>query len=110
MQKMEVEEYEAVEEADDILDVLHNIGEDGEDDNEHIDPTSHALSSSLNDTSDHYQESTEYSTPYDNYGLERSLAIYLREIGRQSLLTKADEVSLFSQIEKGQKNHSEGHF
>lgn len=103
MQKVEVEEYEAEEEVDDILDVLHNIGEDGEDDNEHIDPNAHTLSSSLDNASEHYQESTEYSTPYDNYGLERSLAIYLREIGRQSLLTKADEVSLFSQIEKGQK-------
>ncbi len=103
MQKVEVEEYEAEEEVDDILDVLHNIGEDGEDDNEHIDPNANFLSSSLDDASENYQESTEYSTPYDNYGLERSLAIYLREIGRQSLLTKADEVSLFSQIEKGQK-------
>jgi len=103
MQKTEVEEYEATEEVDDILDVLHNIGEDGGDDDENINPNSTALSSSLDNASDNYQEPTEYSTPYDNYGLERSLAIYLREIGRQSLLTKADEVSLFSQIEKGQK-------
>ena len=105
MPKVEVEECEAeeeTEEVEDILDVLQNLGEDEETEDESSNPRDYALLSNVDSASDQYQESTEYATPYDNYGLERSLAIYLREIGRQSLLTKDDEVSLFSQIEKGQ--------
>ncbi len=107
MQKVEVEEYETEEEeteteAEDTLDVLPNL-DDEESEDENREPRDYALLSSLQRVSDQYQESTEYTTPYDNYGLERSLAIYLREIGRQSLLTKDDEVFLFSQIEKGQQ-------
>jgi RNA polymerase sigma factor (sigma-70 family) len=111
MRKLDVEEYETedespVEEEDeDILDVLKNLGKDGksEDDSMSDDPNEYSLLSSLDHVSDQYQESAEYITSYDNYGLERSLAIYLREIGRQSLLTKSDEVLLFAQIEEGQK-------
>ena len=111
MQKLDLEEYEtedesSVEEAgEDILDVLKSLGKDdvSEDDGTSDNPNEYSLLSSLDRVSDQYQESTEYITPYDNYGLERSLAIYLREIGRQSLLTKEDEVFLFAQIEKGQK-------
>ena len=117
MQKLDVEEYETEEdessmieepleeEAGDILDVLQNLGEDEENEDDHTSDSlhKHPLLSSLDRVSGHYQESTEYVTPYDNYGLERSLAIYLREIGRQSLLTKEDEISLFTQIEQGQK-------
>ena len=118
MQKLDVEEYETedesfpieetsddnVEETDDMLDVLQNLGksEEIQDDNTSESPREYPILSSLDRVSGQYRESTEYITPYDNYGLERSLAIYLREIGRQSLLTKEDEVSLFSQIEKGQ--------
>ena len=105
MQKIDVEEYEAEEEeTDDILDVLKSLGEDEEMEDEGSDTSSeYSLLSNLDRVSDQYQESGEYVTPYDNYGLEKSLAIYLREIGRQSLLTKEDEVSLFTQIEEGQE-------
>lgn len=98
------EEEEEEEEAEDILDVLQNLGKDDEDDSTADDSHEYTLLSSLDRVSSQYQESTEYITPYDNYGLERSLAIYLREIGRQSLLTKEDEVFLFTQIEKGQES------
>jgi hypothetical protein len=106
MQKIDVEEYEAEEEeTDDILDVLKSLGEDEEMEDEGSDtPSEYSLLSNLDRVSDQYQESGEYVTPYDNYGLEKSLAIYLREIGRQSLLTKEDEVSLFTQIEEGQES------
>ena len=107
MQKIDVEEYEAEEEeTEDILDVLKGLEEDDEmeDDEETDTPNEYSLLSSLDRASDQYQESGEYVTPYDNYGLEKSLAIYLREIGRQSLLTKEDEVSLFTQIEQGQES------
>jgi RNA polymerase primary sigma factor len=113
MQKLDLEEeeYESEdessleEESNDILDVLKNLGEDdgNEDDDSDDNRNEYSLLSSLDRVSSQYQESTEYIMPYDNYGLERSLAIYLREIGRQSLLTKDDEVSLFSQIEEGQE-------
>ena len=104
MQKVELEEYKAEEkEVENIMDVLQDLEEDEENEDEDSAPREYNLLSSLDRVSDQYQESTEYTTPYDNYGLERSLAIYLREIGRQSLLTKADEVFLFSQIEKGQQ-------
>jgi len=111
MQELDLEEYEtedepSVEEEDgDILDVLKNLrkGEGNEDDGTSDGPDEYSLLSSLDHVSSEYQESAEYITPYDNYGLERSLAIYLREIGRQSLLTKEDEVFLFTQIEDGQK-------
>ncbi len=108
MQETNVEEYETEEEeeeTEDILDVLKNLGEDEETEGNSTSnsPNEYALLSNLSRASDQYQESTEYVTPYDNYGLERSLAIYLREIGRQSLLTKDDEVSLFTQIEEGQE-------
>lgn len=111
MQKLDLEEYETEdessieEESEDILDVLKNLGKDegSDDDGMSDNPNEYSLLSSLDRVSSQYQESTEYITPYDNYGLERSLAIYLREIGRQSLLTKEDEVFLFTQIEEGQK-------
>ncbi|MBD3180784.1 sigma-70 family RNA polymerase sigma factor [Candidatus Poribacteria bacterium] len=109
-QKLDVvEEYEDEDESHtqdqeedkDILNVL-NLGNNDDDDDSSDDNNSYKILSSLDRVSDQYQESTEYITPYDNYGLERSLAIYLREIGRQSLLTKDDEVKLFAQIEEGQ--------
>lgn len=101
MQKMDVEEYEIEqEEVTGIMDVLLVGDEETEDDRDDTDQ--YTLLSNLESNSSQYQESSEYVTPYDNYGLERSLAIYLREIGRQSLLTKDDEVSLFGQIESGQ--------
>lgn len=111
MQKLDVEEYEEedespLEEGSDILDVLKNLRQDGDsldDDSASDNPHEYSFLSSLERVSGQYQESTEYIAPYDNYGLERSLAIYLREIGRQSLLTKEDEVFLFTQIENGQK-------
>ena len=114
MRKLIVEEYEEedessrvekpLEEEEHILGALKNLGKDGDvgDDDLSDNPRGHSLLSDLDSVSDQYQESTDYATPYDNYGLERSLAIYLREIGRQSLLTKEDEVSLFTQIENGQ--------
>ena len=104
MRKLDTEEYEAEEEAlENIMGALQNLGENDENESTPSDSSGRNLLSNLDRASDQYQESTEYVTPYDNYGLERSLAIYLREIGRQSLLTKEDEVFLFSQIEKGQK-------
>ena len=112
MQKLDVEEYETEEEeAEDILDVLENLGEDedSEDDDNSETSNEYKTLSSIEQASNQYQDSepSEYITPYDNYGLERSLAIYLREIGRQSLLTKKDEVDLFSQIETGQNTVEE---
>ena len=118
MQRLEVEEleeYEAEEdegsviegtilEPDDILGVLEEIEEEEiEGGIADIPDGSHGydLLSDLDNGTENYQENSEYITPYDNYGLERSLAIYLREIGRQQLLTKEDEISLFTQIEKG---------
>jgi RNA polymerase sigma factor (sigma-70 family) len=106
MPKLDVEEYEAEEEeeaVDDIMGVLQNFSEDEAAADERSDSRDYDPLSNLDSVSEQYQESTEYITSYDNYGLERSLAIYLREIGRQSLLTKDDEVFLFSQIEKGQQ-------
>ena len=106
MRKVDVEEYETdEEEAKDMLDGLQDLrkDEEAEGDDTSGNPNEYTLLSSLNRVSDQYQGSTDYITPYDNYGLERSLAIYLREIGRQSLLTKEDEVSLFTQIEQGQE-------
>ena len=110
MQKLGIEEYETEEdeteeeeEAKSILDVLHSLGSDEEDENTSDSSRGYQMLSSLSTDSNQYQESTEYITPYDNYGLERCLAIYLREIGRQSLLTKEDEVHLFSQIEEAQE-------
>ena len=107
-QKLGVEEYEAEEEeeAESILDVLQSLGDDDDEDGKDSSGSNgYRVLSNLNNVSDQYQdqyqESSEYITPYDNYGLERCLAIYLREIGRQSLLTKDDEVYLFSQIEEG---------
>ena len=108
MQELSSEEYEIEEEnMENILGVLQNMQEDDESENNRGDTNERNLLSDLDSDSDQYQETTEYVTPYDNYGLERSLAIYLREIGRQSLLTKEDEVALFSQIEKGQKIRQE---
>ncbi len=119
MQKLEIEEYEEIEDEnsiiedtldddpdDDILEVLNELEED-EDLDDSIaglaeDSRDYTLLTDLGRDSDHYQDNNEYTTPYDNYGLERSLAIYLREIGRQPLLTKEDEISLFTQIENGQ--------
>ena len=110
IQKLGIEEYETEEdeteeeeEAKSILDVLHSLGNDEEDENTSDSSRGYHMLSSLSPDSNQYQESTEYITPYDNYGLERCLAIYLREIGRQSLLTKDDEVYLFSQIEEAQE-------
>ncbi len=93
---------EAIEEPDDILGALEEIEEEIED----ISDTTHdySLLSDLDNETGNYQENNEYITSYDNYGLERSLAIYLREIGRQQLLTKEDEVLLFTKIEKGYEN------
>ncbi|HGE71702.1 TPA: RNA polymerase sigma factor RpoD/SigA [Candidatus Poribacteria bacterium] len=93
---------EAIEEPDDILDALEEI-EDEIEEIVDIPDSSHdyGLLSDLDNETNNYQENNEYITSYDNYGLERSLAIYLREIGRQQLLTKEDEISLFTQIEKG---------
>lgn len=90
---------ETIEEPDDILDALEEIEEEIAD----ISDTTHdyGLLSDLDNETSNYQENNEYVTSYDNYGLERSLAIYLREIGRQQLLTKEDEISLFTKIEKG---------
>lgn len=90
---------EAIEEPDDILDALEEIEEEIAD----ISNTTHdyGLLSDLDNEAANYQETNEYAPSYDNYGLERSLAIYLREIGRQQLLTKDDEVLLFTKIEKG---------
>lgn len=109
MQKLGIEEYETEEEeteeeeeSEGILDVLHTLGDDEEGENTSETSRGYQMLSRLSPASDQYQESTEY-TPYDNYGLERCLAIYLREIGRQSLLTKDDEVYLFSQIEEAQE-------
>ncbi len=119
MQKLEIEEYEEIEDEnsiieetldddpdDDILEVLHELEED-EDLEDSIselneDSQDYTLLTNLGGDSDQYQDNNEYATPYDNYGLERSLAIYLREIGRQPLLTKEDEITLFTQIENGQ--------
>ncbi len=110
MQKLGIEEYETEEdeteeekEAKSILDVLHSLGNDEEGENTNDRSRGYQMLSSLSPASNQYQESTEYITPYDNYGLERCLAIYLREIGRQSLLTKDDEVYLFSHIEEAQE-------
>ena len=108
MQELGLEEYEVEEEnMENILGVLQNMQEDDESENNRGDTNKRDLLSDLDSGSDQYQETTEYVTPYDNYGLERSLAIYLREIGRQSLLTKEDEVFLFSQIEEGQRIRQE---
>jgi RNA polymerase primary sigma factor len=112
MQKLDLEEEYITEdessleeEEEEIFGVLKDLRKHstGEDDNmsDHI--SDYNILSSLDNVSESYQESSENTTPYDNYGLERSLAIYLREIGRQSLLTKEDEVFLFAQIEKGQQ-------
>ena len=119
MQRLEVEteEYETEEDEssiieesieepdDDMLGVLHGIDEDEEIEEEITglsdNPRDYTLLSDLDGATDQYQENSEYITPYDNYGLERSLAIYLREIGRQPLLTKDDEIVLFAQIENG---------
>ena len=48
----------------------------------------------MDNVSDRYQESSENTTPYDNYGLERSLAIYLREIGRTHYTIATDQEAL----------------
>lgn len=115
MQELDVEEYEAEEDessiiegsleerTEDILDVaeyLEKGDEMGDDplDNAH----EHSLLSRLDCVPDQ-QGSNDHVTIYGNYGLENSLAIYLREIKQQSLLTKEDEISLFAQIEKGRK-------
>ena len=116
MQKLDVEECEAEEETSpdddaleehsgDILNALENLGKDdeSEDSNKPAGHNVYPVLSNLDQVTDEYRESGDYVTPYDNYGLERSLAVYLREIGRRSLLTKADEVLLFTQIEDGQK-------
>ena len=111
MQKLNLYEYEGEdetsraeetldEETEGIVDALQNLGKDENSEGDQIsdDQQGYQVLSSLESASNRYQEPTEYITPYDNYGLERSLAIYLREIGRQSLLTKEDEVFLFAQI------------
>lgn len=117
MQRLDVEEYETEEDEhsvteesleevpEDILDVLQDL--EGEEIEEGIADLSdnsreYTLLSNMDDVPDQYQETAEYIAPYDNYGLERSLATYLREIGRQPLLTKEDEILLFTQIENGQ--------
>lgn len=118
MQKLEIEEYEEIDDEnsiiedsidsdpdDDILEVLHELEDEDLDDSISElteDSQDYTLLNNLGRDSDQYQDNNEYATPYDNYGLERSLAIYLREIGRHPLLTKEDEIILFTQIEKGQ--------
>ena len=116
MQRLEVEEAEyeteedessIIEESldepdDDILEVLQDLEEDEEITELTDDTRDYTIMSDLDGPNEHYHENSEYVTPYDNYGLERSLAIYLREIGRQPLLTKDDEIVLFAQIENGQ--------
>jgi len=87
------------EESDDIVEVLDVL--DDEDEEESDDSSQYNILSDLEGNSE--ADSSEYITHYENYGLERSLAIYLREIGRQPLLTKDDEVNLFTQIESGQE-------
>jgi hypothetical protein len=121
MQRLQVEEEYELEEDDEIpmveetleeeseemIEVLDGLEED-EEIEEHIsnisnDSREYNLNTDIDGSSDQYNESSEYITPYENYGLERSLAIYLREIGRQPLLTKDDEIALFTQIENGQE-------
>jgi len=93
---------ESIEEPDDdILEVLQDLEEDEEITELTDDNRDYTLLSDLDGATEQYHENSEYITPYDNYGLERSLAIYLREIGRQPLLTKDDEIVLFAQIENG---------
>ena len=97
MPKLDVEEYETEdkpfpieEEIEDVLDASQCLEEGGGTEGVHT-------------SDDQYQRSTNYIMPCESYGLERSLAIYLSEINRQLLLTRKDEVFLFSQIEKGKK-------
>jgi len=114
MQRLEAEELEeyeeeestitgTIEEPNDMLVALEEIEDEIEEDimDNPDSSNDYDLLSDLDNETDNYQENNEYITPYDNYGLERSLAIYLREIGRQQLLTKDDEISLFTLIEKG---------
>lgn len=112
MQKLDYEEEyiteneASLEEEDgDILGVLKDLEKHAESSEDGIsdEVNDYNILSSLDRVSNNYQEPAECVNPYDNYGLERSLAIYLREIGRQSLLTKDDEVFLFAQIEAGQR-------
>ena len=94
------------EESDEIISALDDLDEDVniiEDTSEVSGNTNqYSILTDLEDPSEQYDESNEYITHYENYGLERSLAIYLREIGRQPLLTKDDEITLFTQVEQGQ--------
>jgi len=63
--------------------------------------TDHA--SSLGRVSDHNAHSADDIIPYEDYGLERSLVIYLLDLCQHPLLTKEDEVRLFAQMEAGRK-------
>lgn len=121
MQRLQIEEEYEIEEEDEnpiiedpleeeteeiigVLDDLDDENEVGEDSADMVnDSREYHILTDLDNATDQYNESNEYITPYDNYGLERSLAIYLREIGRQPLLTKDDEIALFTQIENGQE-------
>jgi len=117
MQELDMEEYETEEdessiieepleeETEDILDVAEDLGEGEEIEDDHTSDSGHgdSLLSSLDSVSDHYQGVIDRIMPHDSYRLERSLTIYLRDISHHSLLTKEDEISLFTQIEKGQE-------
>jgi len=89
------------EESDDIIGVLDVSDDEEEEEDESDDSSQYNILTDLDTSSE--ADSNEYIAHYENYGLERSLAIYLREIGRQPLLTKDDEVNLFTQIESGQE-------
>lgn len=65
--------------------------------------TEHPTLTGMDHASDQGSDSTDDIEPYDDYKLEKSLIIYLRESRRYPLLTKEDEIFLFAQIEEGQK-------
>jgi RNA polymerase primary sigma factor len=65
--------------------------------------TEHLIFSSLDLVPDHDPYATDDIINYENYGLEKSLAIYLRDACRHPLLTRDDEISLFTQIERGRE-------
>lgn len=88
------------EESDEIIGVL-DVLDDDEEEESSDDSDQYNVISDIEGNSE--ADSNEYMVHYENYGLERSLAIYLREIGRQPLLTKDDEITLFTQIESGQE-------
>lgn len=115
IQDLEIEDYETEDdeslipdpvedEPQDILEVLEELDEEEIDNiiaSTSEEQEGFELITAIEEGVEQPHESSDASVSHDYYGLERSLAIYLREIGKQSLLTREDEVALFSQIERG---------